>query len=59
MEWIATVAGVAAVYFAAKFFATNVSMLAYIYWMEEEKHTQPTRDQLDVYRKKVIREMFK
>ncbi|WP_295157229.1 hypothetical protein [Selenomonas sp. AE3005] len=51
--------GIAVIYFAAKYIVTKISMLSYIYWMEEEKRTQPTKEQLDACRKKVIHEMFK
>lgn len=59
MTWVAIATGGAAIYFVAKYIVTKISMLAYIYWMEEEKRTQPTKEQLDACRKKVIHEMFK
>lgn len=56
---IAIVATILTVFFGCKYFATYISVLAYIYWGEEHKYIQPTKEQLDVYRRKVIQEMFK
>lgn len=59
MTWVTIAMGIAVIYFAAKYIVTKISMLSYIYWMEEEKRIQPTKEQLDACRKKVIHEMFK
>lgn len=59
MEIVAVAASIVAIYFAIKYFAVKLSMMAYIYWMEEEKRTQPTRSQLDACKKKILSQMFR
>ena len=59
MEIVAVVTGVAAAYFAVKYFTVNLSMMAYIYWTVEKKHAQPTKDELNACKKAVLHQMFR
>ena len=58
MELITAVAVVVAIYFLLKYLMARLSMTAYIYWTVENKHAQPTKEELKACKHKVIRQMF-
>ena len=46
-------------YLGVKCFVLRLSLYAYIAWMEDAKYTQPTSQQFNSYKEKILRQMLR
>lgn len=59
LEIYAVIITIIALYLGLQYFTTNVSMMAYLWWMEEKNYTHPTAEQLNRCREAYLKELLR
>ena len=59
LEIYAVIITIIALYLGLQCFTTHVSMMAYLWWMEEKNYTHPTAEQLNRCREAYLKELLR